>query len=182
MKIPLTSPRITGYVHHSALPGMSHPRKVPRLTLPPMALPDNWGEYVPLPQTEKEREKLELARRYIMKYRYFICKGIYRCVYDGGIRACLLGLKISKTPPSQITFVIHRHEAELYHVTKDDVKLQVLRAIYEKEREYNHHIYVDTIEYFENDPLPYKDAYYEFSKKILDRIYTSNEYIGSEDL
>ena len=24
------------------------------MTLPPMALPDNWGEYVPLPQTEKE--------------------------------------------------------------------------------------------------------------------------------
>ena len=34
----------------------------PRLTLPPIALPGNWEEYVQLPQTEKEREKFELGR------------------------------------------------------------------------------------------------------------------------
>ncbi|MDO5581143.1 MAG: transposase [Planctomycetia bacterium] len=34
----------------------------PRLSLLPIALPRNWEEYVQLPQTEKERERFELAR------------------------------------------------------------------------------------------------------------------------
>ena len=115
-----------------------------------------------------------------MIVRFFICNNVYRCVYDGGHRACFFGLKFTKTEPAEVDYIIHRHEVDCYNTTKEEILSQVTRAIFEKKSEYNQEFYVNTIEYYENDPIPRKNIYYEFTKIIIDRVQANIEFHGRE--
>ena len=109
--------------------------------------------------------------------RYTKYEKLYRCVMIGAIKHCLFGLEFSDTKQPQVDFIIHHHNVGKPEITdSNDVLMQVMNAVQEKEQEYQQLFYVKTIEFVDNDIIPHSDVYYDYTKKIIDRIIGFPEY------